>query len=340
MERKKPFVRCLCLPETRSAFLAVETLCAHFRTGRPHRAISPLVLHGPAGVGKSQLVAMLARAVSQQARGCTIAVLPAGDFQPLEQPASDVIDQAQARHGDLWIVEDLQHLPVRAAEAFVQVLEYRLARRLPTVVTAHVGPRQLAPRPSAHGSRFPARLTSRLAAGLVVALGPWQAASRLLFLEELAQSQQLAVEPGILKWLADNLPGSGRVLSGALQQLETLARQQRRPLDLATVKRHFADETAAHQPTVERIVQHVSGYFRTDPELLQSSSRFRSVMLPRQISMYLARKLTALSLEQIGAYFGGRDHTTVLHACRKMEHALQEDPVLSGTVQHLHAQLT
>ena len=88
---------------------------------------------------------------------------------------------------DLWVLEDLHHMSLRAVEPLVQVLEFRGSRRLPTVITAQAGPRQLA-----KGTEgFPARLTSRLAAGLVIALEPWQSASRLLFLEELAQRRQV-----------------------------------------------------------------------------------------------------------------------------------------------------
>ncbi|HYT93717.1 MAG TPA: helix-turn-helix domain-containing protein, partial [Gemmataceae bacterium] len=92
--------------------------------------------------------------------------------------------------------------------------------------------------------------------------------------------------------------------------------------------------------TVERIAERVGGYFRVEPAQLQSRRRYRGVLLPRQVGMYLARQLTGLSLEQIGAYFGGRDHSTVLHACRKVEQALDSDAALSGAVRQLHAELT
>jgi chromosomal replication initiator protein len=271
-------------------------------------------------------------------RDLIVTVLPAGDFQPPmsvqeQEESSELLDQA--RTSDLWILEDLHHLSLRAVEPLVQILEFRNARRLPTVITAQAGPRHLAK--GVEG--FPARLTSRLAAGLVVALDPWQAASRLLFLEEWAQRRQFAVAPGILSWLAESLPGSGRVLEGAMNQLEALARQNRGTLELGQVRDHFRTQTEAHQPTMERIAEQVSGYFRLEPGLLKSRSRYRNIMLPRQVSMYLARLLTRLSLDQIGDYFGGRDHTTVLHACRKVERVLSEDPVLSGAVRQLHAQL-
>jgi chromosomal replication initiator protein len=145
--------------------------------------------------------------------------------------------------------------------------------------------------------------------------------------------------PDILHWLARNLHGGGRQLEGAISQLETLNKVSRHPLDLKNVASHFRVQVDATRPTVSRIAKQVSGYFRIEPRLLQSRRRYHNILLPRQISMYLAREMTVLSLEQIGAYFGGRDHTTVLHACRKVAQAMKKDPVLSGAVRQIHAEL-
>ena len=262
MQRKKPFVRCLCLPETPFGVSGGGDVDRPFLA--PAGPTVPSVRFSFTDRRES------ARAISwrcwparfrSKPRGTPLPSCRQETFNRWNSTASEIIDQAH--HSDLWIVEDLQHLPLGASEALVQVLEYRLTRRLPAVITAQLGPRQLAPRPTPNGSHFPARLTSRLTAGLVVALGPWQAESRLLFFEELAQIWQFAVDPGILKWLADNLPGSGRVLTGALHQLEILARQQRRPLDLATVQRHFrrrdrgpSAHGRADRPARERLLSH------------------------------------------------------------------------------------
>jgi chromosomal replication initiator protein len=241
----------------------------------------------------------------------------------------------EAQQCDLLILEDLQHLPVPAAESLVQIIDYRQAHQRPMVFTGTTGPRHLAHR----GVRFPARLTSRLAAGLVVALEPLKIGSRQRFLEELAQRTQLALPRDIVHWLARNLTGGGRQLEGAVSQLATLNKVGRRPLDLKSVTAHFRVQVDAIRPSVARITTQVGGYFSIEPRQLQSRRRHHNVLLPRQISMYLARQLTDLSLEQIGAYFGGRDHTTVLHACRKVELAMKKDAVLSGAVRQIHAEL-
>jgi chromosomal replication initiator protein len=170
----------------------------------------------------------------------------------------------------------------------------------------------------------------------------------LAILQDKAQRRQLAVSHLVLAWLAEHLTGGGRQLEGAIARLETLARLHEStpqahpaawPLDVSTIAMYFQEQVEAARPTVERIAQRVGGYFRVEPRQLQSPQRSRQVLLPRQVGMYLARQLTGLSLEQIGAYFGGRDHSTVLHACRKVEQALGQDIVLSGAVRQLHADL-
>ena len=162
---------------------------------------------------------------------------------------------------------------------------------------------------------------------------------RLDVLGVRVEERGLTVGPEVLAWLADHLPGGLRQLDGALTQLEELLQQPGTILTVPLVAEQFREQANAARVTVERIAQRVGGYFQMEPRQLQSRRRYRGVLVPRQIGMYLARQLTALSLEQIGAYFGGRDHTTVLHACRKVERALTEDAALSGAVRQLHADL-
>ena len=187
--------------------------------------------------------------------------------------------------------------------------------------------------------QFPARLTSRLAAGLVVGLLPLSPASRRALLQERVRQRQMKLPADVLDWLAEHFSGSVRQLDGALARLETLARMQGRPPELDAVAAAFQEDADAHRPTVERIAQRVGRHFQLDPRQLQARDRSRHVLLPRQVGMYLARKLTPLSLQQIGAYFGGRDHSTVLHACRKVEQALAQDAGLFGTMRQLSQDL-
>jgi chromosomal replication initiator protein len=316
------------LPENRAARLAAGRVAEAVAAGKAQRALNPLLLHGPSGTGKSHLVTALIDEAIRQAPDRVVCLLPAGE---LPDPTGEGDPLAEARRADLLVVEDLQHLPARAAEAFVRLVDHGLARGQQQVFTACAGPGQL--------NHLPARLTSRLAGGLVVGLSALAPQSRQVYLAELSRRRGLAVDGSVLDWLAGHLGGSGRVLDGALARLQTLARLEGRPPAAGDLADYFRDEAEAGRPTVERIAQGVGQYFRVEPRHLQSRSRLRSALLPRQVGMYLARQLTDLSLEQIGAYFGGRDHSTVLHACRKVEQALAEDVPLSRAVRQLHADL-
>jgi chromosomal replication initiator protein len=324
------FTRFVSTPENRAALLAVQQLADAFCANRLQRLPSPLFLYGPAGTGKTHLVSALVEEVSRRSADAVITLLPAAEWQAASP-------EEIACRSDLLIVEDLQHLGagrtefLPSAEAFIQVVDDLQTRQRPMVFTANAGPGQL--------GHLSARLSSRLAAGLVVGLEPLRASSRLALLLDKAQRRQLAVPRDVLAWLADHLTGSGREIDGALAQLDTLARLRDQPLDVDTVVAAFRDQVEATRPTVERIAQRVGRYFRVETRQLQSPQRYQSVVLPRQVGMYLARQLTDLSLEQIGAYFGGRDHSTVLHACRKIAQALDRDAGLSGAIRQLHADL-
>ena len=296
-------------------------------SARPCRDANPLYLHGPTGTGKTHLVAALAHELARRRPDLAIHALSAKDAaSALSNQTNWQSDAAET--WDLLVVEDLQFLPTRAAETLAAIVEGRLARRRQTVVTSTAGPAQL--------THLPARLTSRLAEGLVVRLAPLGQASRMAFLQDRIERWQIAAGRDVLTWLAENLSGSARQLEGAVARLETLVRVHDCVPDRAIVAEHFRAELEAARPTVERIAERVGRHYRVDPRVLQSRRRSRSALLPRQVAMALARRLTRLSLEQIGAYFGGRDHSTVLHACRKVESG--RDAALSWAVCQLQAE--
>jgi chromosomal replication initiator protein len=326
------FARWVSTPETRSALAAVQDVVTHLVCREPHYFPNPLLLHGPAGTGKTHLVSALAAEVTRERAELVVTLLAAAAFREDNgNPESSAIDREAIGQSDLFIVEDLQHLPGRAVEPLAALVDELHARRCPMVFTALAGPRHLA--------NLSARLVSRLVGGLVVQLEALSAASRFAVLQDKAQRRQLAVSRDVLSWLAKHLTGGGRQLEGAIARLESLARMPNCPMDVAFVADQFHAEVKAGRPTVERIAQRVGGYFEVELRQLKSRKRSRQAMLPRQVGMYLARQLTGLSLDQIGAYFGGRDHSTVLYACRKVEHALDRDAILSGAVRQLHADL-
>jgi chromosomal replication initiator protein len=333
MQRTKSFADFVSAPENRAALLALQGVAARLEGNSSPGVPNPVFLHGPTGTGKSHLMAALVRQTTDRS-AAVVSILESGALdRAYSDPEPD--DILRARDCDLFVLEDVQHLPPCWWERLVKVLDHRLAHDELLLFTANVGPQQLAYR----GRRFPNRLASRLASGLVVALQPLKPAGRRLVLAQEAKRRQLPLGEEVLSWLAEHLPGGGRPMEGALNQLAQLARLRPEPLDLDTVARCLKDHAEAHRPTIERIAQRVGSFFCVQARQLQSHRRQRNILVPRQVGMYLARKLTGLPLEQIGAYFGGRDHTTVLHACRKVTASMAGDAVLSGAVRQLQAEL-
>src|SRR4051812_46279498 len=165
--------RFLTLPENRSAVKAMVEVRRHLLAERGGRIAVPVYIHGPTGVGKSHLAASLVREVCRDG-GAVVTSLTASEFDLAiahEDRAAEILEQAKL--SDLWILEDVHHLPAAAFESLVQILDRRASRRLATVVTGIVGPRYLKTR----AEPFPTRLMSRLSGGLVVAMETLQAAS-------------------------------------------------------------------------------------------------------------------------------------------------------------------
>jgi chromosomal replication initiator protein len=323
------------LPENHSALEACLDLLRRIETAEPCQA-ELLYLHGSSGVGKTFLVSALLE--DARSRGYSAFSLSGHDFPVVWAPDDDGSSYSQvASDTDLLVVEDLQHLPARAADSFAAILDARrLAGRM-TVVTATVGPAQLASR----GRPLRARLWTRLAAGLVVAFEPLRPSSRLRILRTLADRRHLSVSDTVLAWLAQVLTRGGiRLLEGALSQIQTLTKLKGSPLTLDEARRHFEEIVRESRPTVDRIIRRVSAYYGVQPRHLRSARRHPALVGPRQLGMYLVRQLTDRPLQKIGADFGGRDHTTVLHACRKIAAALRSDLVLSGFVRQVQAEMT
>jgi chromosomal replication initiator protein len=317
------------LPENRLALAATRSLAKALRGGRRPPVI-PLVLHGPPGTGKSHLTGELLCRITEGQSVLTARLVSVGDIARTEAGLADR-DLAAC---DLLVLEDVQHLPARDAEAFCALLDRRLARRRGTVITAHAGPAQL--------RHLPRLLTSRLAAGLVMPLEPLGPASRRVVLETRAQLQKLRLTADALDWLAEQSTGGGvRPLIGMLQSLAAAGAPGGPPLDRGMVRELLAStgRPATPKRDVSRIVRQVAAAYGVTQKELLGPSRLRRVMVPRQVAMYLARELCGLSLPRLGSAFGGRDHTTVLHACRKVEAEADRDAALAGLVRQLRNEL-
>jgi chromosomal replication initiator protein len=325
----------LVLPENRSAVRAARAVARGLLAGR-RVAFPILVLHGPPGTGKTHLTSTLLRHLGNAPDVLTARTVAVGDLARAAASDDEAVGFADRDllACDLLVLEDVQHLPAREADAVCDLLDRRAARRKAVVATASAGPAAL--------DHLPRRLTSRLASGLVVQLEPLSPTSRRVLLAEAARLRRLRLTPDALDWLAGHGTGGGvRPLLGLLGNLAHAAPSYPGPLDRTACEEILS---GTGQPTsagrdVSGIVRRVAAAFGVGEKELLGASRLRRVLVPRQVAMYLARELCGLSLPRLGAAFGGRDHTTVLHACRKVEADLAADDRLAGVVRQLRAEL-
>ena len=308
--------------ENRLAKAAVESVLGT----RPNR-YHPLVLVGPSGVGKSHLARGLARQWPQR-RGNALVTTGVEWARELAQHVerSDVGSfRTRYRQAGLLVLDDVAGLAKKptAAREFLVTLDALSQAGGLAIVTARV--------PVIELPGLPDGLVSRLAAGLVVPLAMPQRAARQAILQELALAQGIPLSPSAAQLLARELnlaaPGLWRVLIELSQSTDVV--------DADVAREYLADRLRRRKPILTAIVSATASHFSLEPAQLKSAGRNRTVVMARGVAMYLARKLTRQSFEKIGKSFGGRDHSTVLHNYRKIEHLIETDPPTRQTIGKL-----
>lgn len=311
-------------PENRLVETVVKTILGFAQhalpAGDPPAAwLNPLAIIGPTGSGKSHLALGLASIVAAAAGPDQVFTVSAADFA--SQYSAAVADdslhamRARIRSARLLVVEDLGRLPRR--RSVQSELLYRLDECLDSgawlVVTADHVPSQLA--------NLAAAIGSRLESGLVLPLAAPGPAVRREYLRQAAAVQGVQLGPQEISEIAQRLPATICQLSGVIQRAK-LAQLAGTPenADDGTAERRSREGSAPHLPA-EQIFAVTARYFGVSQTALRSASRSRSLVHARSVAMYLARELAGATLQDIGLWLGGRDHTTVLHACRKIDRA-------------------
>jgi chromosomal replication initiator protein len=318
------------LPESRAARAAIVRLVED-------EGLPLVYLVGPAGSGKSHLVHELTVRWKLAHPRAVVTRFDAGQYAAELAEASDAeavpAFQARTRQGELFIVEDVQHLSDRRETqqqllATVNDLAERGGRFLFSSIYA---PGQLA--------GFDRRLVSRFRGGLLATVGRPGATSRRLLLGHFARCRKLAIAEDVATLVAGELEATPRELYAALVQLETLSRVERRPLDRRLAARWLAARESPPRLAPGAITKVVARTFGMSVARLRARDRMQGVATARQCAMGLIRELTALPLGEIGAYFGGRDHSTVLHACHRYRELLAQDTGFEQNVRTIRAAL-
>jgi len=184
-------------------------------------------------------------------------------------------------------------------------------------------------------------LLSRFQWGLSADIQRPDLETRIAILQRKAARQDIAVSPDVLELIAQRIDSNVRQLEGALTRLTALVQLDDRTLDLDTARRFLREHTdeGADALNADDIIEQVAEYFRLEKGDLLSRSRKQTVAQARQIAMYLCRELTDESYDHIGSRFGGRDHSTVIHAYRKIEEDLESDTELQDDISSLQSNL-
>jgi chromosomal replication initiator protein len=301
-----------------------------------HLGISPMVVHGPSGVGKSRLLAGLVSERLRREPGAAVAHLDAESFAASYAEASGEGGddgrsewRARMRGVDLMVLEDLEGL-LRAPPArdeLAHTLDALEASGAAVAVSSRSSPSTWPRR------EWPGRLLSRLQAGLTVRIDPPGLTTRRRYILHRAGRHRLKLAAEAVERLAATADGY-RTLDGWLARLSLEARlaPRARALDAATVAAILDDEAALAGPagSIESIARSVASRFGIRLGLLRGPSRRASVAAARHLAMHLARELTGSSFAAIGRYFGDRDPATVRHACRAATDRLADDPALAA----------
>ena len=291
----------------------------------PGKAYNPLMIYGDSGLGKTHLL----HAVGHYIRNYYDRVKV--KYVSTEELTNDFINavsdnrtadfRRQYRDIDVLLVDDIQFLEgkIQTQEEFFHTFNTLHTAQKQIVLTSDRPPKAL--------EALEPRLRSRFEWGLMTDIQPPDLETRIAILRKKAAAERLTAGPDVLEFIASKIQTNIRELEGALIRVTAFASLNRQEVDLAlaeVVLRDLIPEGAETQISSTAIMTHVADYFGITVEELCGQSRTHVLVTARQIAMYLCRELTDLSLPKIGQLFGGRDHTTVMHADRKIRQLLRE----------------
>ena len=301
---------------------------------------NPLFLYGSSGLGKTHLLHAVCHEVRQKFDNVVIQFLSCEGFVNRFIRAIETGNlagfQSQFRTVDALVIDDVQFLREReqSQEEFFHNFNALYNNGKQIILSADSPPGKI---PS-----LEERLISRFNWGLVARIDPPSYETRVAIVQKKAHVRGISISDEIAEYIAHKVQANIRELEGALTTLYAVATTTGRPitLELAQIALDGQIESAARHISITDIIDVVTRHFDVRLADLQSKRRSQSITMPRQICMYLARSLTKHSLEEIGGHLGGRDHTTVMHACSKISQAEQSDSRMQALLAELTKQIT
>ena len=302
-------------------------------SGTPGQLYNPLFIYGGVGLGKTHLMHAIGNRLLQDRPNAKVLYIHAEQFvtDVVKAYQRKTFDEFKERYHslDLLLIDDVQFFAnkERTQEEFFNAFEALLARKSHLVMTSDTYPKGLAD--------IHERLVSRFDSGLTVAIEPPELEMRVAILINKAKAEHTEMPEEVAFFVAKNVRSNVRELEGALRKILAYSRFNQKEISIALAREALRDLLSIQnrQISVENIQKTVADYYKIKIADMYSKKRPASIARPRQIAMYLAKELTQKSLPEIGELFGGRDHTTVLHAVRKMT---AERLLLTELNQQLH----
>lgn len=318
----------------RLAHAACRAICS-----QPGTLYNPVFIHGPSGLGKTHLLQAVCGELLQTQTQLRAAYVSCETFvnDYVRAIEGGTLQQFRdwTRSTDMLVVDDIQFLANREScqEELFHTFNVLYQARRQIILSADCSPADI--------PTLQDRLKSRFNWGLVAQIDPPNRETRHAILQKKARLRGCDIPEDVLDFVAERVDGNIRLLEGALTKLLSACQVNQWPTDLEHARHVFEGYNGQHSKAllVDDILRVVSEHFNVRPSELLSRRRSRSIAYPRQVGMYLARRLTPLSLEEIGARFGGRDHSTVLHADRVIDHARHADRETAETLTALTRRL-
>jgi chromosomal replication initiator protein len=302
----------------------------------PAKAYNPLFIYGESGLGKTHLLHAIGHYALNLSTAARVRYVSSEEFTNdfINSIRDDKAGAFQRRYRDVdvLLVDDIQFLEnkERTQEEFFHTFNTLHNANKQIVISSDRPPKQL--------STLEDRLRNRFEWGLITDVQPPELETRIAILRKKAAAERLAAPPEVLEYIASKIQSNIRELEGALIRVTAFASLNRQPVDLAlaeVVLKDLIPEHGGPEITAATIMAATAAYFGLSMEDLCGSSRSRVLVTARQIAMYLCRELTDLSLPKIGQAFGGRDHTTVMHADRKIRTLMAERRAVYNQVSEL-----
>lgn len=304
------------------------------------RSFNPLFIHGKAGLGKTHLMSAVAQELLLSDPKAKIVFLTAEHFanefiEAVRKGSLETFRKAY-RYADALLIDDIQFLAgkERTQDEFFHTFNALLNSQTQVILTCD--------RPAPEIQTLDPRLVSRFESGLTVELQSPGFETRVAILRRKMEQWKVDLENNIVVHIANSIRSNVRRLEGALTRVASYSFLSSEPMSLEKVDELLGDlvrDENTNQVTIDQIQKTVADYYGIHLGDMRSRRRPASIAFPRQVAMYLSRKLTKLSLVEIGDAFGKRDHGTVIHACKKVKGDIESEVEVKGAIEKLISQL-